>query len=31
MTYYNYTKLFAFRKSTILLKSNDEEEIKVKY
>ena len=25
MTYYNYRKLFSFRKFTIILRSNDEE------
>ena len=31
MTYYNYRKLFSFRKFTIILRSNDEEQIKAKY
>ena len=31
MHYYNYKKLFSFRKSTSILKSNDEKQIKSKH
>ena len=31
MPHYNYKKLFSFRKSAIVLKSNDEEYMKAKY
>ena len=31
MPYYNYKELFSFRKFIIILKSNDEEQIQVKY
>ena len=31
MLYYNYKKLFSFKKFTIVLKNNDKEFIKAKY